>query len=167
MEKKIINSSYFSVYQRFASTYKSIDVCSLSVKQRTLLCNEAFRKDEVPQKGEEKKEEELLFNEDSKSICMKNKVKLSAIDADDLETNLFSMWECNGNIQTTQNMYFLGKNHLKNAATIYARIRIRAEDYFYPHIIIAGINKYGLVKDEIEKKPVEDRTGDEITSEIE
>lgn len=147
-------------------TYKSIDVCSLLVKQKTLLCNEAFKNEKFSSTPKKEDEAEILpFNEDTKFTCDRNLVKLSAIDADELQTDLFSMWECHGNLQQTQNRFFVGKNHLKNAATIYARVRIGAVDYFYPNALIGGINKYGLVKDEIKMK-IQDRTqltGDEIT----
>lgn len=104
-----------------------------------LLCNTALK--DLRNPGEE-----YVFDAMSYSICLRRKVTLTALESDDYETNKFSMWECPSN-KLHINLYFVGKNHLKDSATIYKRITHKRQEYYYPHTLATKIDRHKLVED--------------------
>lgn len=133
------NTSCFSVYERFTMTYSSIDICRLKSSQRILLCSTALKD----------LHRDLIFkkpNVRSKAaFCARKKVILTSLEADDYETDQFSMIACYYPTENTPTFY-LGKNHLEASAIIYKLINIR-EDFYYPYTLILTIDMYKLIQD--------------------
>lgn len=114
-------------------THQSIDLCRLTALEKKLLCDAAL-------KGLNVLEEDMVSTT-SYSTCIKNNVTLTVVEADDYETNQFSMYPC---LSNNDKIYFLGTNHLKDAATIYKRVVIERKKYYYPHTLITKIDKFKL-----------------------
>lgn len=123
-------------------TYTSIDICRLKSSQKILLCNAAL--DDLRFSNED-----FLFETPPKRskflICTREEVTLTSLEADNFETNQFSMIACYSEYRL-KNMYYLGKNHLPNSATIYKRTGL-LENHYYPHTLIFKIDLYKLIQD--------------------
>lgn len=102
-----------------------------------MLCNEALKYYENPQD----------IYRIPKKLKFKNsriQVTLTRREADALETNIFSLFECPSDLVSSHSIFFVGKNHLKDTATIYKRIQIEWKNHYCPHAFIFDINRYML-----------------------
>lgn len=125
------------VYRRFQETHASIDIGHLSVRQKTVLCNDAVKYYGNPQ-DVYRIPVTFVFRHS------RHQVRLTRREADGLKTNTFSLFECPCDIRDIFGYYFIGKNHLKNTATIYKVLRIKSKTYYYPLAFVSGINRYRL-----------------------
>lgn len=128
---------YFSVYGRFKETYRSIDIGQLSVRQKAVLCNDALKYYENPQ-------DIYRIAETFNFKRSRERITLTRREAQGLKTDLFLLFECPCDIQSAFGLFFVGKNHLKNTATIYKVVRIKSKRYYYPYAFVTGINRYKL-----------------------
>lgn len=122
------------VYERFTRTHASIDICNLKMKQRALLCDAALEHLKTPTR---KQFIDKVFHRN----CLKKKVTLTAMEADDYETNHYSIAEC---YKDAERLFLIGKNHLTNSAIIYQKVKLGEKEYYFPYSLITKIDRYML-----------------------
>ncbi|KAM7249583.1 hypothetical protein ACFE04_016251 [Oxalis oulophora] len=128
-------------YQRFATTYESIDFCQLSVKQKVAFCEDTFKK----YYGDGSRT--IIYDASLRSRCQRNTVTLTTRDAVHLVSKVYTMWKCPGlTDEEEEQAYFIGKNHLKDSAVAYKVVRIDGADYYYPYILIGEVNRHMLAQ---------------------
>lgn len=132
----------FSVYQRFAALYSSLDVCQLSLLQRRDLCHYILSDVEY-------RIEVTSSTDGFNYSCKKNIISLTSRDVDYLETNKFSTWQCPEKYpEESKYRYYVGKNHLRDAALLYKFSKDETNHFLdavlYPDATVINISRLML-----------------------
>lgn len=105
--------SWFPVYKRFIDTYHSTGFCQLSERQHQRICDQTIITTTQPRNTSDRLEENKT------SSCHRHQVILRVWEAEDLETDIFTMRRCQFSKDYYNYSYFVGKSHLRNTNIIF------------------------------------------------
>lgn len=122
--------------------HRTLDVCQLSNAQKETLCRDILTSSEY----------RLPIDSGThlNYPCTREKITLTAREADNLKTDRFLLWLCPATEHSPEDKYYMGKGSLRDTVFIYKAAemnrRYPSNNYYVPDVLVTKVDKKKLAR---------------------